>query len=254
VGDPVEASEYRDSQGRIWLKTWWMLDFADTIMLAYILPMPNGPVIFMTRQSSANRHIYEWDMEAACDCIFIGYRGTMEEWGSFLSMKEWVPASLASLSFAFDDTENSVRLALPQFSLKAGEPVFDWTSQSSLVIAAAYYLKDEKIEYGVRALILERDLKGNDYCLIQQHIKPDERLGAKTMEQWNDVKAAKYPFDSQSRLSDKDNTGSIGGLLAQPGVSPDVQYSLYLGMEDPGNMDALSRRFKALEAGIQILK
>jgi len=46
-------------------------------MLAYILPAPNGPVIFLTRQNSGQRHIYEWDMEAACDRIFVGYRGNI---------------------------------------------------------------------------------------------------------------------------------------------------------------------------------
>ncbi|MDR2702650.1 MAG: serine protease [Spirochaetaceae bacterium] len=254
LGDPVQASEYRDSQGRIWLKTWWLLDFADAIMLAYILPMPNGPVIFLTRQSSGQRHIYEWDMEAACDRIFIGYRGNMEEWGEFLSMKKWVPDSLRSFSFAWDEEKKTLDLALPQLSLKVGEPVLSWTSQSALVMAPAYYLKNEVIEYGFRSLVLERDIKGRDFLMIQQHIKPDEKLGVKILEQWNDVKAAKYPFDGQSRLSEKDNTGSVGGLLVQPGVLKDVQYSLYLGMENPGNVDTLSARYRTLEAGILILK
>jgi len=254
LGDPVQASEYRDSQGRIWLKTWWLLNFADSIMLAYILPMPNGPVIFMTRQSSSQRHIYEWDMEAACDRIFAGYRGNMEEWGEYLSMKKWVPDSFSSFSFAWDEEKKTLDLALPQFLLKVGEPVLNWTSQSALVLAPSYYMKNEKIEYGFRSLILERDIKGNDFFIIQQHIKPDEKLGIKVLEQWNDIRAAKYPFDGQTRLSEKDNTGSVGGLLVQPGSLKDVQYSLYLDMENPGNVEALSMRYKALEAGILILK
>jgi hypothetical protein len=254
LGDPVRVTEYRDNQGRIWLKTWWLLEFADAIMLVYILPMPNGPVVFMTRQGSGSRHIYEWDMEAVCDRIFVGYRGNMEEWSEFLSMKKWISDTLAQVSFAWNEGEKNLNLAMPQLSLKVGKPVFDWTSQSSLVLAPAYYLKNEAIEYGIRSLVLERDIKGNDYFIIQQHVKPDEKLGAKILEQWNDIKAAKYPFDGQSRLSDKDNTGSIGGLLTQPGVLKDVQYSLYLGMDDPGNVDALSTRYKALTAGIEVLK
>jgi hypothetical protein len=254
LGDPVQTSEYRDSQGRIWLKSWWLLDFIDSIILAYILPMPNGPVVFLTRQSSGQRHIYEWDMEAACDRIYIGYRGNMEEWGEFLSIKKWVPGSLGSFSFAWDEEKKTLDLALPQLSLKVGEPVLNWTSQSTLVMAPSYYLKNGIIEYGFRSLILERDIRGKDYFIIQQHIKPDEKLGVKTLEQWNDVKAAKYPFDGQSRLSEKDNTGSVGGLLVQPGALKDVQYSLYFDMENPGNMDTLSARYKTLEAGILILK
>jgi len=253
-GGPVDVSQYRDRQGRTWIKAYWLLDFADSIMLAYILPMPNGPVIFMTRQDSSDLHVYEWDMEATCDRTFAGYRGNMEEWSEFLSDKKWIPDSLAAFSFNWNEREKNLDLALPQLSLKAGESVFSWTSQSTLFMVPAYYRKGEKLEYGFRSLILERDLKGNDYVFIHQHIKPDERLGVKTVEQWNDVKAAKYPFDGQSRLSSRDNTGFTGGLLAQPNVSDDVQYSLYLGMENPGDEEALSLRYKNLEKGISIFK
>jgi len=253
-GDPAETSEYRDSQGRTWIKAYWLLNFADSIMLAYILPMPNGPVILMSRQESKNRHVYEWDMEAACDRVFTGYRGNMEEWKEFLSMKKWIPGAFASVSFTWDEGAKIVALSMPQLSFKTGESVFDWTSQSTLFLVPAYYQKGEKIEYGFRSIVAERDVKGNDYFIISQHIKPDERLGAKTIEQWNDIKAARYPFDGISRLSAKDNTGSAGGLLAQPNSSDDVRYSLYLGMENPGDEEALINRFKTLEMGISIFK
>ncbi|MDR2314135.1 MAG: trypsin-like peptidase domain-containing protein [Spirochaetaceae bacterium] len=251
-GEPVEVSEYRDKQGRTWIKTWWLLEFEDAVILAYILPMPNGPVIFMTRQDSGDRYIYEWDMEAACDRIVAAYRGDMQEWNEFLTLKKWIPSSLEQFSLNWDETEKSVSLHFPQLSFTADNSVFDWTSQSTLFMVPAYYQRDDKIEYGFRSLIVQRDIKGNDYFMIHQHIKPDERLGVKNMEYWNDVVAAKYPFDGISRLSAKDNTGSTGGLLAQVTVSPDVRYSLYLNVENPGDENALARRYKTLEGGISI--
>ena len=253
-GDPVDVSEYRDSQGRKWIKTFWLLDFADAIMLAYILPMPNGPVILMTRQASSNRHVYEWDTEAACDRVFAGYRGNMDEWKDFLAMKEWLPSLFASFSFDWDEKEKSFSLNLPQLSLKASDFVFDWTSQSSVFLAPSYSLKNNTLEYGFRSFIVERDIKGSDYFMIYQHVKPDERLGTKITENWNDVVAEKYPFDGISRISARDNTGSIGGLPAQPNVPEDIRYSLYLNMENPGDEESLSLRYKSLEENILILK
>jgi hypothetical protein len=254
LGDPERVGEYRDSQGRTWIKTYWLLNFADTVMLAYILPMPNGPVMVMTRQNSSRRHVYEWDMEAVCDRVFAGYRGNMEEWDAFLSMDKWIPSSLESFSFDWNEDEKTVSLTLPQLSLKADDTVFDWTSQSSLSMVPGYYLKNNSLEYGFRSLIVERDIKGNDYFLIYQHVKPDERFGAKSMETWNEIVGAKYPFDGQSRLSEKDNTGSAGGLLMQPNVADDVRYSFYISMENPGGVEALSRRFKTLEDSVSIIR
>ena len=253
-GDPAGVSEYTDLQGRKWLKTYWLIDFSDEIMLAYILPMPNGPVVFMSRQDSYERHIYEWDMEAACDRIFVGFRGDMEEWNDFLSIKELVPGFLSSFSFAWDEKGKTVSLNLPQFSLKAGETVFDWTQQSSFLLVPGYYRKGGEIEYGFRSLIMERDVKGSDYIVLHQHVKPDERLGTKTMESWNDLIAAKYPYDSTSRLSPTDNKGTIGGLLQQSAVPDDARYSLYLNMENPGDEESLTARFNALERDITVLR
>jgi hypothetical protein len=253
-GDPVEISEYRDKQGRTWIKTWWLLDFEDTIMLSYILPLPNGPVVFMTRQNSYSRHVYEWDMEATCDRMAVAYRGDMQEWEEFLSMEKWVPAALKEFSFDWDDAQKTLTLAIPQLSLITDSSVLNWTSQSTLFMIPAYYQKDDKIEYGFRSVVVQRDIKGNDYFMIHQHIKPDERLGIKTMEYWNDVAEAKYPYDGISRLSPRDNTGSAGGVLTPLTVSPDVRYSLYLNMENPGDEASLTERFKTLEEEISIIK
>jgi hypothetical protein len=253
-GDPAEIHTYRDKQGRTWIKTWWLLDFDDTIMLAYILPMPNGPVVLMTQQSSSKRHIYEWDLEAACGLVAAAYRGDMQEWEGFLSMEDWLPDSLEQFTLTWDESEKTMSLAMPQLSFTADNSVFDWTGQSTLFMVPSYYQKDNKIEYGFRSVIVQRDIKGNDYFMIHQHIKPDERLGVKNMEYWNDVVEAKYPYDGISRLSARDNTGFAGGLLTPAAVSPDARYSLYLNVENPGTEEALSRRFKALEKVISIIQ
>jgi hypothetical protein len=253
-GDPAEIHSYRDKQGRTWIKTWWLLDFDDTIMLAYILPMPNGPVVLMTQQTSSKRHIYEWDLEAVCDLVVAAYRGDMEEWETFLAMKEWLPGSLEQFTLTWDEPEKIMSLTMPQMSFTADNSVFDWTAQSTLFMVPSYYQKDNKIEYGFRSVVVQRDIKGNDYFMIHQHIKPDERLGVKNMEYWNDVVEAKYPYDGISRLSAKDNTGFAGGLLTPAVASPDARYSLYLNVENPGTEEALSRRFQALEKIISIIK
>jgi hypothetical protein len=253
-GEPVTISEYRDKQGRTWIKTWWLLDFEDSIMLTYMLPMPNGPVVFMTRQNSYARHVYEWDMEAACDRMAVGYRGDMQEWEEYLSMKKWIPSSLKEFSFDWDEAKQTVSVSIPQLSFKADSSVLSWTSQATLLMIPAYYQKENKIEYGFRSVVVQSDIKGNDYFMIRQHIKPDERLGVKNMEYWNDVAEAKYPYDGVSRLSTRDNTGSTGGVLTQITTSSDVRYSLYLNMENPGDEASLSQRFKTLEEEISIIK
>ncbi|MDR2767999.1 MAG: serine protease [Treponema sp.] len=253
-GEPAGVGDYRDKQGRRWIKAWWLVDFEDSVILAYILPMPNGPVIFMTRQSSSQRHVYEWDMEETCNKIMVAYLGDLDEWESYIGLKEWMPASLKEIKLDWNDAARTIDLALPQLTIKTDDRVFEWTGASTLFMMPAYYRKDGKIEYDFRSLFLQRDIKGKDYFLILEHVKPDERLGAKTMENWNDVVAAKYPYDGVGRISSRDNTGTAAGLLEQEGLSADVRYSLYLNMENPVSEEALTGRYKTLESGISVIK
>jgi V8-like Glu-specific endopeptidase len=253
-GDPAGRGEYRDTQGRLWIKAWWLLDFEDSIMLAYILPLPNGPVVFMTEQSSHERHVYEYDMEAACNRITAAYRGNMEEWSEFLSAKKWIPSFFENLSCRWDEEEKAVLVTMPEFAISSGAEVLEWTSQSTLFLAPAYYRNGDALEYGVRTLILQRDLKGNDYFMIHKFVKPDDRLGTKALENWSNVREAKYPYDGVVRISAKDNTGSEGAVLTSKNVSSDICYTLYFSMENPGSEESLNSRFEVLEEGISIVR
>ncbi|MDR2965637.1 MAG: serine protease [Treponema sp.] len=253
-GEPVQVSEYKDKQGRTWIKTWWLLNFADSIVLTYILPTPNGPAIVMARQNSTSRHVYEWDLEATCDRIFVGYRGDMEEWRSFLSMRKWVPDFLGSLSLNWNEANRTVSISMPQFRINANDQIFNWNPQSILFLAPSYYMKNNAMEFGIRTAILYRDLRGTEYFLVRQHIKPDERLGTRVVEQWNDVLNGRFPYDGQPRISPGDNTGSIEGLLNQPASLIDVRHTLYLHMENPGDEESLARRYRAAEQGITIIR
>jgi hypothetical protein len=253
-GDPAGSGEYRDAQGRLWIKAWWLAGYDDSIVLVYILPMPNGPVVFMTRQNSHERHVYEWDMEASCSHIMAAYRGDLEEWGRFLALKERLPSSFEKCSYDWDAERKTAALSLPDFSVKADSSVFDWNSRSLLFLAPAYFSGKNGVEYGIRMLSMHRDIKGNDYFVFFRNVRPDERLGESVMTGWNELVEGKYPFDGVARISVKDNTGAAGALVGkEPGeIAPVIRYSIYLNMENPGGEDALTGRLKNLEAGISV--
>jgi hypothetical protein len=251
-GEPAGTGEYRDVQGRVWIKAWWLAEYEDSVTLAYILPMPNGPVVFMTRQSSYERHVYEWDMEASCGRVMAAYRGDLDEWSRFLALKKSLPSSFEQCSYDWNAEKKTAALSLPDFSVKADSSVFDWNSRSTLFLAPAYFTGENGIEYGIRTISMQRDIKGNDFFVLFRNVKPDERLGESAMVRWNELVEEKYPFDGIARISSKDNTGFAGILLGEKDTTPVIRYSLYLNMENPGGEDALTGRLKTLEQGISV--
>jgi hypothetical protein len=250
-GDPVSVSEYRDRQNRLWIRAHWLLAFEDTCLIAYILPTPSGPVVIMTKLPATDIR-YDWDIDTICDCLQVAYRADFSEWKEFLAKPKWVPGFLSSFSFAWDEKTGDLSLRYPGVSIKAGPGVFAWTPRSSLFFAPGYYLEGEKLSYAIRRTVLQQDLRGRKYLILDRHIKPDPRLGEKAEESWNDLLEARYPFDGIPRLSNKDNTGSAGLVLPQKQFSEDTRYSLYLAMENPENTEAIQDCLASLVNGVTI--
>ena len=247
-GDPAEVSSYTDKNGRSWVKAYWVADYDDSVVIAYILPLPNGPFVVMTIQPSARLAIYQWDAEAICDLVQASYVGEFTEWKEFLDSKPRLPPVLKDLKFSFDEPAKRVSVAVSDFSVVANEDVFSWLPSSSLLISPSYYSLDGKVQYGIRRFILQRDKRGRDYALLNKDIEPDSRLGARSAEAWQDVLDEKYPFDNTAHISEKDNTGSIGAVLSRPAANN--CWWLYFASENPANAEALSAHFNALKNGI----
>jgi hypothetical protein len=248
-GEPVSVGEYRDRQNRLWIRARWLLAFEDSYLITCILPTPSGPVVLMSKLSTPDIR-YDWDMDAVCDHLQVAYRADFGEWKEFLSKPKWIPAFLSRFSFVWDEKTGGLSLRYPGVSITAGSDVFAWTSKSTLFLAPGYYREQGKISSGIRKTVIQRDIRGRDYAVVFQNVKPDPQLGEKTEEAWDDVLEARYPFDEIPRLSGRDNTGSVGAILPQIRPSEDIRYSLYLAMENPESGEALKKRLIALKNGI----
>ncbi|MDR1178343.1 MAG: serine protease [Spirochaetaceae bacterium] len=251
-GDPSSVSEYRDALGRPWIAAHWLIGFDDKVLFMYILPLPNGPAVVMTIQSSSQFKVYEWDIRRTCDHIHAAYVATFDEWDDFITLGKYIPDFLKDFTFTWEQDTRQVSFSYPGLSFGAGPEVLDWDSSSELFLGPSYYNQDDEVEFGIRKIILQRDVRGREYTILYKNIRPDSRLGAKAAESWTDLVQAKYPFDGNPGISAKDNTGSIGAMLSAQRADPDIRYSLYLSMENPQGEDMLKSRMEALINGIVI--
>jgi hypothetical protein len=251
-GDPASVSTYTDTLGRTWISAWWLIGYDDGVMIMYILPLPNGPALITTIQSSARKDIYEWDLRKLCDHIYAAYSANFEGWEEFLAVKSYIPKFLSDFRFDWRRETRSFSLRFGDISIAADAQVFDWTGASELFLAPSWHKPKDTVEFGIRKVIFNRDIRGKDFINMYRNIKPDPRLGAKAAGAWNDLVESKYPFDERPAISVRDNTGSVGVILSTENPNPNVRYSLYFSMENPQDEENLSRRFNALKTGIRI--
>ena len=251
-GSPSSVKEFQDTLGRTWIAAYWTIAFDDKVLIMYILPMPNGPAIITTIQGSAMLFDYEWDLRKICEHVFAGYDATFAEWADFIALKKYVPDFFKDLHFDWNENNRNFSLSSGSYSMRADRQVFDWANDSELFLAPSWYKQKEEPEFGVRKIILYRDIRGKEFVVLYRNIKPDPKLGSSVMENWNDLVIAKYPFDEKPGISVKDNTGSVGAIIKAQQTDPNVLHTLYLSMTDPLNEENLNQRFSALKQGVSI--
>ena len=251
-GEPSSRETFRDTLGRTWISAYWLIGFEDHVLLMYILPLPNGPVIVSTKQDSSFLLAYEWDLQKICDHLFVAFDGSFEEWSNYSVLKQYIPDFLKDVRFNWKSSEQSFSFSTGPLTVNSDNQVFDWNARSELYLAHSWYKVNNKPEFGIRKVILTRDQRGKDFIILYRNVKPDPKLGTNTMENWNDIIIEKYPFDEKPVLSPKDNTGFIGAVLKARRPNPDVLFSLYLSMENPQNEENLSKRFTAIKTGLAV--
>jgi len=119
-------------------------------------------------------------------------------------------------------------------------------------MAPSWYTNKGNLEFGVRKIIINRDNRGRDYFNVSRNIEPDQRLGSRVMDNWNDLVQKKFPFDGTPTISARENNGTVGAILSTNTQNTDTLYSLYFSMENPVDDENLNRRFKTLRQGISI--
>lgn len=252
-GEAVSTGRYKDSLGRTWITAYWVIGFDDKVNIMYILPMPDGPVVLSTMQNSVFLKDYEWDLKKLCDHIFSAYLAVFDDWTEFLTMSEFTPSFFKDINFRWNKTAKTLSYNCSGVKINLDSSVFDLSGDSELFLAPSWYKNKNKVEFGVRKIIVNKDIRGNDFFVIYRNIIPDSRLGTKAMENWNDIVIGKFPFDEKPTISARDNNGSVGGILnaRKPGV--DTLYSVYFEIEEPQSEENLSQRFNNLIKGISVV-
>jgi hypothetical protein len=251
-GEPESLKIHRDSLGRTWSAAYWPVPYENAGIFLYVLPLPGGPAAVLARFPAAEKPVYEWDLEKIIDHLQAAYGAPFSDWIEFFNSGAAAPEFFGDLKIAYDQEKNEISLNVEDLSLLSTAAVFEWTKDSSLFLAPGYYLQDGEVRYGLRKILIQRDVRGRDYGVIQKNIRPDPRLGARSAEGWQDLVLARYPFDGVPRIDAANNTGTVGRILFPENSPEDLRYFAYLTMENPVSGEDLLNRLDALLSGLFI--
>ena len=253
-GEPASMGVFRDSLGRTWITANWKIGFDYTVLIMYILPMPDGPVVITTKQDSSSLDEYNWDLQKLCDHIFPVYGGNFNEWDNYFALDKYIPDFLRDMRFNWNSKEQAFSLNCGNISINADKQVFNWSNKSELYLYFSWYKQDKKIEFGVLKITLLETQRESERIILQRNIKPDPKLGTNFIEKWNDLSLEKFPYNETPIISKEENNGFIGSIIKAKQPDPFVCITLYFAMEEPKSEEDLNRRFNAFKKGVFVEK
>jgi hypothetical protein len=241
-GAPMLQTTHTDDLSRVWLKAAWLIPHNDALQVLYLLPQPDGPFVVTGEIGSASLEAFSWDAEKLLSHLHAAYQGTFEEWQQF--------GALGKDAFAWDSVAGKVSLRTMGLRFALDSAVFPWSGQSELSFAPYYFSTPNGVEYSVQEVLLSQDHRQQNYLALTKTAQPDPRLGDAWQDNWADLVAGKYPYDSKPVLLPEGNLGKVSGTLpARPGDAA-FRWTLYL---EPQSLDSalVTKRFEALKRGIR---
>lgn len=238
---------YQDSFKRKWLVGEWAMDYVDIKTLVYLLPVPDGFILFMRSDNTDSiNNGYRYDFQFMADFVCLTYAGNFSAWNEYLTLREFIPESLSNFSLFYQEKKLSF-----EFQQKAFEGTFSdiqWTDQSSLKLFMSYYPVTidsagvvESVRWAPRAIVLTDKKSVFTQIEIKEYLSPSSLSSSSYQELYAQIQNQLFPYDGrlvsspialQSNMVAKSKQGESFYLTNVTHAHPDNDYLVNNTMND----------------------
>ncbi len=234
LGKAVEEYTYKDSYGRKWMVKVWNIEYSDTKILSYSLPVPGG-VIAMVRSGSSGKvdFSYRADTKYMSDFVHLSYYGSFSEWDEFLGLKDYLPDSFDSIQFHY--TKNGdAKFVNDRFVSSYNTDVMKIDEDSDMRIVFNYFPDKDGIAWDVVGLVWGENKRNKTSVSLFRNIKPHSSLNEGFQNNWYKIENHQFPFNKSPFFSNGDTI--IRSVYTESERSnKDVLYTL--GYSTEGKVD-----------------
>ena len=198
LGDPDKVEEHVDYFGRKWTVSHFNMDFADSMIVIFALPTPQGVFVAMNMNSRAEiltRGGID-DMKFVMDFVHINYSAKLKEWQEFFetdisSIPNFNGVSISRLS-------SRTEFDLPFMSLGLDGNEISVSDDSVLSLDNSYVVGDEgkvRSVWSTFALDSPEDSDESRSVIIYELKRPVEGAREKIMQTWSRYVNRNHPYD-----------------------------------------------------------
>ena len=239
MGSAFEDYRFTDSYGRIWIVRTWLIEYNDTKVVTFFLPVPDGCIVMMRTDETGNidqGHIP--DLKVLSDFIYVSYYGTFKDWQEFVRMKNLLPSIFSTLDISIKNNE-VFRYQSKGLSLSYGPDILKISENSDLRLDFGYFQDQGKTVWDITNISIGQERYNQTGYTVSRKMKPPRELGDQYQSNWEDMVERKFPYNRSAYYKDKVtmisttyHQGSKSGEEDAPSVS--VLYAV--GFMEQGNV------------------
>ena len=250
LGKPATDTIYVDHSQRRWQLRVWALPFANTRVIAYALPVPDGYAILMRFAAGDDTYDNMADMRALLDYVSVGYGGSLAQWKEFLQNPALLPDAIKSLRIQADYQQ--------RFSYSSNRLAFSVTPQlqkiepeSTLILGMGFLPDHGKVVWDVNAISLSANPQEADRLHIERNVAPPATLDDDSKSYWDKMLKRRHPYEGEAYSADGETR--IGAPVGASGAtSPAVMYSAFYAMSGTQTQETMKPKLELLLKDLKI--
>ena len=250
LGKPVTDTVHVDHSQRRWQLRVWAMPFANTRIITYSLPVPDGYAILMRFASADDSYDHMADMRALLDYLSVGYEGSLAQWKEFLQSPALLPDAIKKLRIQADYQQ--------RFSFSSDRLSFSFTPQlqkiepeSTLTLGMGFLPDHGKVTWDVNAISLSASPQESDRLHIERNVAPPASLDDDSKSYWDKMVKRRHPYEGMAYSANGETR--IGVPAGAAGAaSPSVMYAVFYAMSGTQTQDNMKPKLDLLLKDLKI--
>ncbi len=199
------SGDYRftDSYGRIWMVRTWLIEYNDTKVATFSLPVPGGCIVMMRTDQTGNVDQGDIpDLKVLSNFIYVSYYGSFKEWREFLGMKSLLPSIFSTVDISIENNK-IFRYESARLCLSYGPDVMRISDKSSLQLDFGYFKERGQTVWDVSGMMASEEKYQQVGYVVSRTMKPPKELGDQYLSNWENMVEQRFPYSQSAYYKDK---------------------------------------------------
>lgn len=225
MGRAFEDYRFTDSYGRIWMVRTWLIEYNDTKVVTFSLPVPGGCIVMMRADQTGNVDQGDIpDLKVLSDFIYVSYYGSFREWQEFLNMKNLLPSIFSTLEVRIENNK-IFRYKSARLCLSYSPDLMKISDKSSFQLDFGYFKEKDKTVWDITGIVAAEGKYHQTGYVVSRVMRPPKELGDQYQSNWENMAEREFPYNHSAYTKDKvtiisttyDRASQPGRKEASPG-------------------------------------